>query len=71
MGNHRAEKRRLVRLQKSINQEARILELELALNAVQQVGEHVTPVHTQHQQEVNQAPPPVQEMDTNPVASAV
>ena len=33
MGNHRTEKRRLTRLQKSINQEARILQLQLALDA--------------------------------------
>ena len=42
MGNHRTEKRRLTRLQKSINQEARILQLQLALDAAQQVGQNGT-----------------------------
>ena len=59
---------------------ARILELQLALDAVQHVGLNVTaPVHiqqVQEVQEVNQAPPPVEQMDTEihnrfPVASAV
>ena len=42
MGNHHTEKRRLARLQKSINQEARILQLQLALDAAQQVGQNGT-----------------------------
>ena len=77
MGNHRTDKRRLFRLQKSINQEARILELQVALHAAQQVGQHVpAPDHIQQQQEVNEAPMPVEPMDTEiptpfPIASAV
>ena len=48
MGNHRTDKRRLFRLQKSINQEARILELQVALHAAQQVSQHVpAPDHIQ------------------------
>ena len=71
MGNHRTERRKLFRLQQRINQEARIAQLEVALHTVQQVGEHVPPVHTQHQQELNEAAPPVQQKDTNPVPSVV
>ena len=80
MGSHRTDKRRLLRLQNSLNQQARILQLQSALDAIQAVGIYVTaPADTQQVhdgQELSQAPKPVQETETEnrtpyPVDSAV
>jgi septal ring factor EnvC (AmiA/AmiB activator) len=55
MGNHRTEKRKISRLQQRINQQVRLLQLQVPLDTIQQLGEHVPPVRTQHEQEVTEA----------------
>ena len=58
MGNHRTEKRKISRLQQRINQHVRLLQLQLPVDTIQQLGEHVLPVQTQHEQQVTEAAQP-------------
>ena len=80
MGSHRTDKRRLLRLQNSLNQQARILQLQSVVHTIQAVGNNVTApadtqqVHDGH--ELSQAPQPVLETETAnrtpfPVATAL
>ena len=57
MGNHRTEKRKISRVQQRINQQVRLLQLQVPLHTIQQLGEHV-PVHTQREQEITEAAQP-------------
>jgi hypothetical protein len=50
--------RKISRIQQRINQQVRLLQLQVPLDTVQQLGEHVPPVHTQHEQEVTEAAQP-------------